>query len=123
MKEKTLSPIDKYSRITAMSENIICVPERQIAETPFLPPAEIDVQYSITACKTPTNTSRGRYNWARPAALKGRPLVGAGFPDRLVTVPIVIGPGNGDEGMLLEVGIGTAVRSKFKMYQRTMRPN
>ena len=42
-------------------------------------PAEISVQH-ITVSKMPTRTSRGRYNWARPAALRrGRPLVDAGF--------------------------------------------
>ena len=77
----------------------------------------------------PKKTSRGRYNWARPAALLvrgGRPLVDAGFPR------------DGDEVMIVgrrreeKVDVGAAVsavltvpeavRSKFKRYQRIASP-
>lgn len=65
----------------------------------------------------PTSTKRGRYNWARPAELSGRPLVDVGFPDRPLD-PSVNEDGDEDikidMGVELEVGIETAVRSKFK---------
>jgi hypothetical protein len=70
----------------------------------------------------PKKTSRGRYNWARPAALRGgRPLVDAGFPRDEDEVVII--------GRRRDVifGVGTAwvasgVRSKFKIYKRIVRP-
>lgn len=53
----------------------------------------------------------------RPAELSGRPLVDVGFPDRPLD-PSVNEDGDEDikidMGVELEVGIETAVRSKFK---------
>ena len=66
----------------------------------------------------PKKTSRGRYNWARPAALRGgRPLVdevvkvGRGREEKV---------GTGAPGKASELVV--AVRSKFKIYQRIARP-
>ena len=54
----------------------------------------------------PTSTSRGRYNWACPAALeRGRPLFDDGFTDGVVDMKA---------GNDVDVGTGTAVKSKFK---------
>jgi len=50
----------------------------------------------------PTNTSRGRFNWARPAALNN-PFVDAGFCDRLVPDPIVDGSGDIEDGTRFKV--------------------